>query len=702
MKTKEMKGITLIALVVTIVVLLILAGVSINLLLGDNGIITKAKEAKDSYSKSAVKEKVGFLLNEYKIDKATGENAEFAKFLRKNLQVGVAEKENGSYSFILGDWQVVTSESKIISIEKFKLDINKTYLSVTDMKNDTSLAAGEIVKTEGYYNKNLGGGAYYDIVSTTSLNVDNAICIQLDNGLYAELHAINDTVSVNQFGAYGDGEHDDANAIQLALNSGYKNISFENKKYNINNFITIGNSNVYIFGNNATLVMQDGFEFSKDFDWAIFIGGTKEKSETDIHLYNLGVETNQINFSRADAVQVKIEYIDNCEIYGCNFIVPTINEDKSRPTTNICINGNSKDVIIDNCNIINLSNSNTGGSVWISANNNTSIDNVKISNNYIEKSSHDETMGIWGGSIKNITINNNKFNIHEENVDNPSDMNFTFGNADGILQNLEFSDNEVLCTSKNYFSYINPADGSEDISIVNNNIKWTFLNSEIGYNPMFNNKSNVIIDINNNNIVYNGIDEDCPGIYNFTGENETYYNNKITINGKIQALQTLDSGEQKNNTKFDSNTIIVNTNIRWLYSGYYFCNNTVELNEGFLDDIRTIFRVSFTMKKNMEISNNIINLKNNNYDEKSVRFLYCLSNTFNNYSISLNKNKILTDSNVEQMFIFMFYITDTQPQTVFCKDNSYANFKRIGFYGNSAQHIVNFDGKEITSTTSLE
>ena len=40
------KGITLIALVVTIVVLLILAGISINLVLGENGIIKKAKEAK--------------------------------------------------------------------------------------------------------------------------------------------------------------------------------------------------------------------------------------------------------------------------------------------------------------------------------------------------------------------------------------------------------------------------------------------------------------------------------------------------------------------------------------------------------------------------------------------------------------------------------------------------------------------------------
>ena len=43
---KNKKGITLVALVVTIVVLLILAGVSINLVLGNNGIIAKAKEAK--------------------------------------------------------------------------------------------------------------------------------------------------------------------------------------------------------------------------------------------------------------------------------------------------------------------------------------------------------------------------------------------------------------------------------------------------------------------------------------------------------------------------------------------------------------------------------------------------------------------------------------------------------------------------------
>ena len=43
---KNNKGITIVALVVTIVVLLILAGVSINLVLGNNGVISKAKEAE--------------------------------------------------------------------------------------------------------------------------------------------------------------------------------------------------------------------------------------------------------------------------------------------------------------------------------------------------------------------------------------------------------------------------------------------------------------------------------------------------------------------------------------------------------------------------------------------------------------------------------------------------------------------------------
>ena len=51
-KNKQERGITLIALVVTIVVLLILAGVSISLVLNNNGVISKAKDAKNQYAEA--------------------------------------------------------------------------------------------------------------------------------------------------------------------------------------------------------------------------------------------------------------------------------------------------------------------------------------------------------------------------------------------------------------------------------------------------------------------------------------------------------------------------------------------------------------------------------------------------------------------------------------------------------------------------
>ena len=44
MKTKDVRGITIISLVVTIVVLLILAGVSISTLVGENGVVDNTKK----------------------------------------------------------------------------------------------------------------------------------------------------------------------------------------------------------------------------------------------------------------------------------------------------------------------------------------------------------------------------------------------------------------------------------------------------------------------------------------------------------------------------------------------------------------------------------------------------------------------------------------------------------------------------------
>ena len=61
MKTKELiknKGITLIALVITIIVLLILAGVTIATLTGENGILTRAADASKKTGQASAEEQV--------------------------------------------------------------------------------------------------------------------------------------------------------------------------------------------------------------------------------------------------------------------------------------------------------------------------------------------------------------------------------------------------------------------------------------------------------------------------------------------------------------------------------------------------------------------------------------------------------------------------------------------------------------------
>lgn len=47
---KKEKGITMVSLVITIIIVIILAGISLNATIGDDGIITKAKQAKENMS----------------------------------------------------------------------------------------------------------------------------------------------------------------------------------------------------------------------------------------------------------------------------------------------------------------------------------------------------------------------------------------------------------------------------------------------------------------------------------------------------------------------------------------------------------------------------------------------------------------------------------------------------------------------------
>lgn len=55
------RGITLIALIVTIIILIILAGISINILLSENGLIEKAKNTKEQQLIETIREKLNMV-----------------------------------------------------------------------------------------------------------------------------------------------------------------------------------------------------------------------------------------------------------------------------------------------------------------------------------------------------------------------------------------------------------------------------------------------------------------------------------------------------------------------------------------------------------------------------------------------------------------------------------------------------------------
>ena len=120
-KTKEekfmlgdKKGITLVALVVTIVVLLILAGVSINLVLGNNGIIAKAKDAETKSAEASQNDLKEMSNLEDEMDKQLGTYDPLKKIPTKTLEEAKAD-------FAKEKTKVEFSDGNVIIPEGFKI-----------------------------------------------------------------------------------------------------------------------------------------------------------------------------------------------------------------------------------------------------------------------------------------------------------------------------------------------------------------------------------------------------------------------------------------------------------------------------------------------------------------------------------------------------------------------------------------------------
>ena len=129
---KDAGGITLIALVVTIIVLIILAGITISMTVGDNGIFTKAKEAKKMQVIAEAKEKIGVEILDAQVE-AIERNEELEQAQVEDIisKYGTLQddkdtiilKDNGYKISLLDIYQGTTTSSGSYTENKAKIEL---------------------------------------------------------------------------------------------------------------------------------------------------------------------------------------------------------------------------------------------------------------------------------------------------------------------------------------------------------------------------------------------------------------------------------------------------------------------------------------------------------------------------------------------------------------------------------------------------
>ena len=106
-KKNNANGITLVALVITIIVLLILAGVSISLIAGENGILSKAVGSVEANNEGVAKEQVSIAWSsvqaEYMADKVTKGAEAKDYFTLEKLNENITQGEITKVSYIVDD-----------------------------------------------------------------------------------------------------------------------------------------------------------------------------------------------------------------------------------------------------------------------------------------------------------------------------------------------------------------------------------------------------------------------------------------------------------------------------------------------------------------------------------------------------------------------------------------------------------------------
>lgn len=118
-KERTNQGVTLIALVITIIVLLILAGVSIAILTGKSGILDKANNAKMETNRAKAKEQIQMEVFGSYDDNGKLEMEQLEENLKKNLgleEKEITKNEDGGVTVIVEEYEITVSKNGEVTV----------------------------------------------------------------------------------------------------------------------------------------------------------------------------------------------------------------------------------------------------------------------------------------------------------------------------------------------------------------------------------------------------------------------------------------------------------------------------------------------------------------------------------------------------------------------------------------------------------
>lgn len=150
---KKFEGITLISLVIMIILLIILAGVSINLSFKENGLFNKATQAKEKYNETQAKEKLETILTEALIEKETNTKYNSEDFLD----------------------EILTSEDmlvnkNIVNVDNYNFLIDREKLKIVESLGDTTVRVTKEVQQ--YLGKNENDKYMVSLLITIQSNIE--------------------------------------------------------------------------------------------------------------------------------------------------------------------------------------------------------------------------------------------------------------------------------------------------------------------------------------------------------------------------------------------------------------------------------------------------------------------------------------------------------------------------------------------------